>query len=269
MTGHLATERAGRLEGSDGTGGASAGARRLRRAAAAVVAAALLACGAPDGSGGAAGEAGGTQTPAADSSALPDDPLFHPESAAMRRTAPDTFRTRFRTTAGSFTAEVYRGWAPRGADRFYNLVRHGFFDGARFFRVIEGFVAQFGLSGRPRLDRVWRTARIPDDSVRRSNARGTISFATAGPDSRTTQLFVNLVDNPRLDGMGFAPIGRVVEGMEVVDSLYAGYEQAPSQPRIVQEGNAFLEEAFPELDVIESVEVVGDDGGGGAEDATG
>lgn len=226
---------------------------------------AVAACGSPDDAGEEE-DVAEAETAAADSAPLPEDPLFHPASEAMQRTAPDTFRVRFGTTAGSFTVEAYRPWAPRGADRFYNLARHDFYEGARFFRVIEGFVAQFGLSGRPRLDLVWRSARIEDDSVRQSNDRGTVSFASSGDHSRTTQLFVNLADNPRLDGMGFAPIGRVAEGMEVVDDLYAGYEESPSQPRIMRDGNAFLDEAFPELDVIESVEVVGADGEGGADD---
>lgn len=225
-------------------------------------------CGSPDGSGEEE-DVAEAETAAADSAPLPEDPLFHPDSEAMQRTAPDTFRVRFGTTAGSFTVEAYRRWAPRGADRFYNLARHGFYEGARFFRVIEGFVAQFGLSGRPRLDLTWRSARIEDDSVRQSNDRGTLTFASSGDHSRTTQLFVNLTDNPRLDGMGFAPVGRVVEGMEVVDDLHTGYEEPPSQPRIMREGNAFLDEAFPELDVIESVEVVGADGEGAADDGGG
>lgn len=229
-----------------------------------LLAVAVAACGSPEDA--REEDVAEAETAAADSAPLPEDPLFHPASEAMQRTAPDTFRVRFATTAGSFTVEAYRSWAPRGADRFYNLARHGFYDGARFFRVIEGFVAQFGLSGRPRLDVTWRSARIEDDSVRQSNDRGTVSFASSGDDSRTTQLFVNLADNPRLDGMGFAPVGRVVEGMEVVDDLYAGYEEPPSQPRIMREGNAFLDEAFPELDVIESVEVVGADEEGGADD---
>lgn len=225
----------------------------------------VAACGSPDEAGEEA-DVEEAETAAADSAPLPADPLFHPASEAMQRTAPDTFRVRFGTTAGSFTIEAYRPWAPRGADRFYNLARHGFYEGARFFRVIEGFVAQFGLSGRPRLDVTWRSARIEDDSVRQSNDRGTVSFASSGDDSRTTQLFVNLADNPRLDGMGFAPVGRVVEGMEVVDDLHAGYEEPPSQPRIMREGNAFLDEEFPELDVIESVEVVEADEEGAADD---
>lgn len=190
-----------------------------------------------------------------------ESPLFAPESEAMNARAPEVYRVVLGTTEGPVTVEVHRDWAPRGADRFYNLARHGFFEGARFFRVIEGFVAQFGLSGRPDLDRLWRDHPIPDDSVRRSNVRGTLTFASAGEDTRTTQLFVNLADNDRLDGMGFAPIGRVVEGMSVVDSLHAGYGDGPprgngpSQATILERGNEYLEEEFPNLDHVESVEV--------------
>lgn len=183
----------------------------------------------------------------------------------MSRTAPETFRARFETSAGEFTVEVNRAWAPRGADRFYNLVRHGFYDGTRFFRVLDGFVAQFGISGDPAVTRAWEGETIPDDPVERSNERGTLTFATSGPNSRTTQLFINLADNPRLDGMGFAPIGRVVEGMSVVDDLYAGHGEGaprgegPAQGRIEAEGNAYLEEEFPELDYIEEAHVMEDD----------
>ncbi len=208
------------------------------------------------GAGGAAAAAAEEGRPSGQES-----PLRSPESEAMNARAPDVFRAVLHTTEGPVTVEVRRDWAPRGADRFYNLARHGFFEDARFFRVIEGFVAQFGLSGRPELDRLWRRHPIPDDSVRRSNERGTLTFASAGEDTRTTQLFVNLADNERLDGMGFAPIGRVVDGMAAVDSLYAGYGDGPprgngpSQQEILERGNEYLEAEFPELDRIESVEV--------------
>lgn len=201
------------------------------------------------------------------------DPLLRPESPEANRRAPDVYRVRFETSEGPFTVEVRRSWAPRGADRLYNLVRLGFFEGSRFFRVIEGFVAQFGLSGRPEVDSVWRRHPVPDDSVRQSNARGTLTFASAGEDTRTTQLFVNLADNPRLDGMGFAPVGRVVEGMDVVDGLYAGYGEGaprgsgPSQARILREGNAYLEESFPELDYVEEARILETAGPGGPPDS--
>lgn len=202
----------------------------------------------------------GEESPEASDSAEADT-LLHPESEAMNRRAPDVYRVVFGTSEGPVTVEVRRSWAPRGADRLYNLARHGFFEGGRFFRVVEGFVAQFGLSGRPEVDRTWRAQPIPDDSVRRSNTRGTLTFASAGEDTRTTQLFINLADNGRLDGMGFAPVGEVVGGMSNVDSLYAGYGdapprgQGPSQGRILEEGNAYLASEYPELDSIQDVRV--------------
>lgn len=222
----------------------------------------LLACAGGEGAG-AADASGGD---------APEEPLLHPESQEASRRAPEVYRVEFVTSGGPFTVEVRREWAPRGADRLHNLVRLGFFEGSRFFRVLEGFVAQFGLSGRPAVDSAWRAHPIPDDSVRRTNARGTLTFASAGEDTRTTQLFVNLSDNPRLDGMGFAPVGEVVEGMAVVDSLYAGYGEGaprgrgPSQARIMEEGNAYLEESFPELDHVERARIVEASGGGGGGD---
>jgi peptidyl-prolyl cis-trans isomerase A (cyclophilin A) len=180
----------------------------------------------------------------------------------MSQTAPDTFRVAFETTAGDFVVEARRDWAPHGVDRFYNLVREGFFEGVRFFRVIEGFMAQFGIAADPQVATAWREARIPDDPVEASNTRGRVTFATAGPGTRTTQLFINYGDNSRLDGMGFSPIGEVVEGMDVVDALHAGYGEGaprgrgPDQGRIQREGNAYLESDFPELDWIRGAEIV-------------
>jgi peptidyl-prolyl cis-trans isomerase A (cyclophilin A) len=183
----------------------------------------------------------------------------------MSQTAPETFRVRFETTAGEFVVEARREWAPLGVDRFYNLVRAGFFDGARFFRVIEGFMAQFGIPGDPQVATAGQGARIEDDPVSSSNTRGRVSFATAGPGTRTTQLFINYGDNSRLDGMGFSPIGEVVAGMDVVDSLHSGYGEGaprgrgPDQGRIQREGNAYLEREFPDLDWIRSAGVVAGD----------
>lgn len=183
----------------------------------------------------------------------------------MRETAPDRFRVRFETTAGEFVVEARREWAPRGVDRFYNLARAGFFDGVRFFRVIEGFMAQFGIAGDPAVASAWRSQTIEDDPVASSNTRGRVSFATAGPGTRTTQLFINYGDNSRLDGMGFSPIGEVVAGMDVVDSLHSGYGEGaprgrgPDQGRIQGEGNPYLEREFPELDWIRSAEVLAGD----------
>lgn len=177
--------------------------------------------------------------------------------------APDVFRARFDTTKGPFVIEVHRDWAPKGADRFYNLVKNGYYDDVRFFRVISGFMAQFGISGDPKLNDTWHEAAIEDDPVRQSNTRGMVSFAMRGPGSRTTQLFINFVDrNAQLDRMGFAPFGKVVEGMEVVDKLYSGYgEGAPSgagpeQGRALAEGNAYFSASFPELDSIKTARIL-------------
>ncbi len=165
------------------------------------------------------------------------------------------------TAKGKIVIDVTREWAPQGADRFYNLVKHGFFDDARFFRVIPDFVVQFGLNGDPAVNQVWRGASIEDDPVLESNQRGTITFATSGKNSRTTQVFINLKDNRRLDGMGFSPFGTVFEGMDVVEKLYRGYGSRPqdSAGMIVTKGNAYLKEQFPKLDFITkaTVEAIG------------
>ena len=179
-------------------------------------------------------------------------------------TAPERFTVRVETTEGPFTVEVVRAWAPHGADRFYNLVRAGFYDGCAFFRVIDGFVAQVGIHPDPEVTAAWKDATIPDDPQVEDNTRGTVTFAKSGaPDSRTTQIFVNYGDNTRLRSYGgFAPFGRVVEGMEVVDALYSGYGEGaprgrgPSQGRLTREGASYLEEQFPKLDRIVSAEVV-------------
>ncbi len=183
-------------------------------------------------------------------------------SAAASEAAPATFRARFETSAGDFVIEVQRDWAPQGADRFYNLVKGGVFDGARFFRVLPGFMAQFGIPGDPQLAAQWRDRRIADDPVRQSNTRGMVSFATAGPNTRTTQVFINFGNNSMLDGQGFAPFGRVVEGMAVVDKLYSGYGEGapggrgPDQGRAQREGNAYLAQDFPKLDYIKRATIV-------------
>jgi peptidyl-prolyl cis-trans isomerase A (cyclophilin A) len=196
------------------------------------------------------GQGGEQQAQQAAEAAAPANPLLDPGSPEMNQTAPDVYRVRFETSKGEFVVEVNRAWAPKGADRFYNLVRHGFYDGARFFRVVPGFVVQFGINGDPQISARWRAARIEDDPVTQSNRRGTITFATAGPNSRTTQVFINYADNTNLDGQGFAPFGRVVQGMDVVDRINAEYGQSPNQAMIQQRGNAYLEAQFPRLDYI-------------------
>ncbi len=190
-----------------------------------------------------------------------DDPLLHPEKATAK--APDNFQVRFETTKGDFTVTIHRDWAPRGADRFYNLVKLGFYDDVAFFRVLEGFVVQFGIHGEPKVAAAWRNARIEDDPVTQSNTRGRITFATAGPNTRTTQVFINLGDNKMLDGMGFAPFGEVdAEGMKVVEALYSGYGEGaprgrgPDQGRIQREGNAYLRREFPKLDYVKKATLV-------------
>jgi peptidyl-prolyl cis-trans isomerase A (cyclophilin A) len=179
-----------------------------------------------------------------------------PQSTEMRAEAPATYRARFETSAGTLVIEVTRTWAPAGADRFYNLVRHGFFDGTRFFRVVTGFIVQFGLSGDPAISARWRVASIPDDPVLQHNTRGTLTFAMAGPNSRTTQMFINFADNTRLDAMGFAPLGRVVEGMNAVDRIYGAYGEGPDQGMIQMRGNAYLAAQFPKLDTITRATIV-------------
>jgi len=179
--------------------------------------------------------------------------------AALREKAPETFEARFTTTKGDFVIRVTRAWSPRGADRFYNLVKNGFYDGAHLFRVVPGFVVQFGLSAHPQVSAVWWNANIPDDPVRQSNRRGFVTYAKSNePNSRTTQVFINLGDNARLDAMGFAPFGQVTEGMEVIEKLYSGYGEnvTDKQGLIAQQGRAYLEKNFPRLDSIKTAVIV-------------
>jgi peptidyl-prolyl cis-trans isomerase A (cyclophilin A) len=182
--------------------------------------------------------------------------------AALKEQAPAIYKVQFDTSKGSFVIEVHRDWAPIGADRFYNLVKNGFYDDARFFRVVEGFMVQFGVNGDPKVSATWRNARMKDDPVRISNKRTFVTFATAGPNTRTTQVFINFGDNSNLDGQGFAPFGQVVSGMKVVDSLYNGYGEGapqgrgPDQGRVQSEENAYLASAFPNLDYIKKATIV-------------
>ncbi len=174
--------------------------------------------------------------------------------AALTEKAPDTFQAKFETTKGTFLIEVTRAWAPAGADRFYNLVKNGYYDNCRFFRVVSGFMAQFGIHGDPKLNTAWREARIKDDKVLQSNKRGYVSYAMAGPNTRTTQLFINYSDrNAGLDSQGFSPFGKVsAEGMKVVDALFSGYGESPDQGSIQMQGNTYLDKSFPKLDYIKS-----------------
>ena len=191
--------------------------------------------------------------------APPPNPLLQP--ANFTETAPETFSVEFETTAGSFQVEVHRAWAPRGADRFYNLVRAGFYEGIPFHRVLEGFVADFGIHPDPWVNAAWRQALLRDDPVVESNLRGRMSFSKGGPDRRTVQVFVNLRDNPELDAEGFSPFGEVVEGMETVDALYAAYGDGPPrgegvyQAMAIAKGDEYFAE-FPELDRIVAVRLV-------------
>ena len=181
--------------------------------------------------------------------------------AALAEKAPDTYRVNFDTSKGEIVVTVHRDWAPNGADRFYNLVKAGFYDDVRFFRVIPNFMAQFGIHGNPSVMSAWRTAQIKDDPVKGSNTRGMVVFATAGPNTRTTQLFINFKDNSSLDKQGFAPFGEVTKGMDVVDKIYDGYGEGaprgkgPEQGRIQNEGNAYLMKDFPKMDYIKTATI--------------
>jgi peptidyl-prolyl cis-trans isomerase A (cyclophilin A) len=184
--------------------------------------------------------------------AQPD--LLAPSS--LKAKAPETFTAKFTTTKGDVVIRVHRGWAPLGADRFYNLVRAGFFTDAAFFRVIPGFMAQFGISAKPDVAAAWKNANLPDDRVVESNLRGRITFATAGPNTRTTQLFINYGNNAGLDAQGFAPFGEVIEGMDIVDKINPEYREQPDQGRIQAQGKAYLDRSFPRLDRIVSAVIV-------------
>lgn len=185
--------------------------------------------------------------------------LMDPSAATEQ--APEEYTVKFTTTAGEYLVDVHRAWAPKGADRFYNLVKIGFFDDTAYFRAIDGFMVQFGLNGDPAVNGAWRNARIQDDPVEQSNTRGHITFATSGPNSRTSQVFINFNDNANLDAMGFAPFGEVRD-MATVDKLYKGYGEGapmgrgPSQGLIQTKGNAYLKEQFPELSYTIKAEIV-------------
>ncbi|HKQ86071.1 MAG TPA: peptidylprolyl isomerase [Candidatus Acidoferrales bacterium] len=184
-----------------------------------------------------------------------DPALLHPSE--LKAHAPETFEATFETTKGNFVIQVTRALAPLGADRFYNLVKHGFFDGDPFFRVLPGFVVQFGLTGIPSVNKAWQNANFADEPVKERNLIGTVTFAKSSlPNSRTTQLFINLGDNSgNLDPQGFAPFGRVISGMDVVQSIYSGYGQQPDQGQIGLHGSEYFLKQYPRLDLIKSAKV--------------
>jgi cyclophilin family peptidyl-prolyl cis-trans isomerase len=195
--------------------------------------------------------------------AMPASALLDPASAYWSQPAPAEYRVRVETSRGAFVMEVHRDWSPRGADRFYRLARAGFYDDSRFSRVVPGFIAQFGIARDSALNAIWATHGFPDDSVKSTNVRGSFGFAMTGPGARTTQIYINLVDNTRLDAQGFSPLGRVVEGMAVVDSLYGGYGEnsgggvrAGKQGPLLNGGNAYIDRQFPKLDRLIRMSVV-------------
>ena len=176
--------------------------------------------------------------------------------SALKERAPAVYKAKFETSAGVFVVEVHSDWAPNGADRFYNLVKNGFYDNCRFFRVLPGFMVQFGINGDPAVQRNWVNATIPDEPVKQGNTRGVITFAKSGaPNSRTSQVFINFKDNSFLNRQGFSSFGKVITGMEVVDKIYSGYGEQPEQGRIQAEGNAYLTKAFPKLDYIKKATI--------------
>lgn len=198
-----------------------------------------------------------------------DEPAAAPPNPALldpalaREKAPDLYRVRVESTAGNFVIEVHREWAPRGADRFYNLVKIGYFDNVAFFRVIPGFMAQAGMHGNPAVSRAWLSSRFEDDAVKQSNTAGMVTFAMGGqPNTRSAQIFINYADNSYLDDSGFAPFGKVVEGFESVQKLYSGYGEGepagngPSQSKLYRRGNSYLEAEFPKLDYITTASIV-------------
>lgn len=183
--------------------------------------------------------------------------LRNPADSLWNQPAPEVYRVKIETTKGDFAMEVNRALAPRGADRFYHLVQTGFYDNSRFYRVIGGRFAQFGIAGDPAIAKIWQNERFPDDPVRSPNLRGTFAFANTGPNGRTTQIYINTGNQSSLDAMGFAPFGKVISGMDVVEKLYSGYGEnsgggmrAGHQGKLFEDGNAYLDRGFPLLDKL-------------------
>jgi peptidyl-prolyl cis-trans isomerase A (cyclophilin A) len=185
-----------------------------------------------------------------------ESPLLHP--ANLKAKAPDNFKVKFVTTHGEFTVEVHRDWSPLGADRFYNLVKNKFFTDTAFFRYVPGFIVQFGIHAKPEIAKVWENANINDDPIKpgNSNKKGTVVFAHAGLNTRTTQFFINVNNNQGLDSQHFTPFGEVTEGLDVVLGLYSGYGEQPNQGLIQSQGKAYLDKSFPKLDSIKSATVL-------------
>ncbi|MEP5612851.1 MAG: peptidylprolyl isomerase [Cyclobacteriaceae bacterium] len=193
----------------------------------------------------------------------PEYLLFNPKDSAWQDQAPDEFRVRITSTRGKFVIKVTTKLAPIGATRFYHLVENGFFDDSRFFRVKDGFIAQFGIPGNPEVTEKWVDRELKDDPVRQSNLRGFLAYAMTGPNTRTTQIYINLMDNIRLDSGGFAPFGEVIKGMEVVDALYSGYDESAGggmrlgkQQKMLTLGNEHLDANFPKLDKLIEAEIL-------------
>jgi len=196
------------------------------------------------------------QTPPASTS------LINPSPAELSQPAPDSFTVLFETSKGRFTVQAHRAWAPLGVDRFYFLTKNEYWDGVRFFRVLPNFVVQFGIHGDPKISEAWKGRTIADEPVKQSNQAGFLTYAMGGPNTRTTQIFINKRDNSRLDSIGFAPIGKVIDGMHVVEQLYAGYGEGsprgggPDQERMRLQGNSYLERQYPKLDSIVKARIV-------------
>lgn len=256
--GAAAAEKAGEAAAAAGEAAAVAGAAAAEKAGEAAALAGAAAGAAGVAAGAAAGAVGEAVAAApADLKAALSDPT------KATATAPNTFKVKFTTTKGAFVVTVQRDWAPRGADRFYNLVQSGFMTDIAFFRAVAGFMVQFGVHGDPKIAAAWRSSEFGDDPVKESNKRGRITFATRGPNTRTTQMFINFGDNTQLDGMGFAPFGEVdAEGMKIVDSLYTGYGEGaprgggPDQMRVQMQGNVYLKADFPQLDYLQKAELI-------------